>query len=75
MPSLLLLDLRTRYADGYYYLPSAASDSLAYHRARWPEGRWVLLEVREEPGRSPEETRLPPVLDERVRLQPSGSTR
>jgi hypothetical protein len=73
MPSYLILDLNSRYCDGYYFQTSAASNALAYHRERWPDGRFVMAELRQETDRPKNETLLPGVLQERQRLT-SAST-
>ena len=68
MPSYFLLDLNSRYLDGYWFQLSDASGSLARHRQRWPAGRWVMAELRSEPDRPRYETALPLVDEERCRL-------
>lgn len=69
--SYFILDLDTRYISGYWHDLSYASESLALHRDRWPNGRWLMAEVRNEPQRPTYETMLPQVDEERRRLSDS----
>lgn len=74
MPSLMLMELQSRYCNGYWYHASDASAALEYYRTQYPSGRWKLFEIRAEPGRPPLESMLPLCSVENARLRQSFGT-
>lgn len=68
MPSYLLLELNSRFADGWYFQTSLASAVLASHRSQFPDGRWTMLQLRSERDRPQYEAVLPLAHEEWRRL-------
>ena len=72
--AFLLMELHSRFCNGYWFHASDASAALAGYRSRFPSGRWKLFEIRHEVGRPEYESLLPLCATENERLVTSFGT-